>query len=139
MSLKNNNPGNIRVGPDFWEGQSPVSAGDTFCRFDEPEHGLRAILKTLQSYQNKHGLRTLRGWIYRWAPPSDNNPTNSYLYNVAKWCDVSPDDCIDINDKKIALGCLRGITMQENGIQPYSDDILAKAASMAGITTQTNG
>ena len=46
--IRNNNPGNIRVSKDQWEGMT----GDdgAFVIFDSPESGVRALAKNLQSY-----------------------------------------------------------------------------------------
>jgi len=131
--IAENNPGNIRISSQTWQGQLPPEVDDQFCRFDTPVNGLRAILKILMTYQDKHGFRTIRGWIYRWAPPSDHNPTAAYVQNVAAACGVGVDDCVDIRALPIALGCLRGIVKQENGQQPYGDATLMAACAAVGI------
>src|SRR3546814_2962731 len=44
-----------------------------FCVFKTPEHGFRALVRVLLTYQRKYRLRTVAGMIDRWAPPVENN------------------------------------------------------------------
>ena len=43
------------------------------------EYGVRAALRTLMTYTNKHYLTSVRAIIYRWAPPADHNNTENYI------------------------------------------------------------
>jgi hypothetical protein len=82
-----NNPGNMR----------PVG-GSGFQQFATPEEGIAAADKNLKVYGEKHGINTLRGVISRWAPPSDNNDTESYINTVAKKIGLDPNQKIDLSD-----------------------------------------
>ncbi|MBK43685.1 MAG: hypothetical protein CMC83_07495 [Flavobacteriaceae bacterium] len=75
-SKRNNNPGNIRANSTDWNGS--VGSDGSFVIFDSPEKGVRAMAKTLETYQNKHGLTTPAQIINRYAPASENN-TNAYV------------------------------------------------------------
>ena len=75
-SVRNNNPGNIRANSTDWNGA--VGSDGSFVIFDSPEKGVRAMAKTLETYQNKHGLTTPSQIINRYAPASENN-TNAYI------------------------------------------------------------
>ena len=75
-SVRNNNPGNIRANSTDWNG-SVVDDG-SFVTFSTPEKGVRAMAKTLETYQNKHGLTTPSQIINRYAPTSENN-TSAYI------------------------------------------------------------
>src|SRR4051812_38910947 len=86
----NANPGNIDRGkpPTAWLGLATPAemtpeqkAEKRFAVFRSPEYGIRALAKLLQTYQSKHGLRTVRGIINRWAPPVENN-TGAYVNAV---------------------------------------------------------
>jgi hypothetical protein len=49
----------------------------------------------LIAYQDKHGLRTIRQIVSRWAPPTENN-TNAYVRAVAAdtgWMPTSRSTC----------------------------------------------
>lgn len=86
--IKNNNPGNIRVG-DNWQGSIPGAGA--FVNFSTLAYGFRAMFKLLQTYYKSHNLTTIRGIIERWAPPSDNNPTNSYITTIGSWSGINPE------------------------------------------------
>jgi hypothetical protein len=82
-----NNPGNMR----------PVG-GSGFQKYATPEEGIAAADKNLKIYGEKHGINTLRGVISRWAPPSDNNDTETYINTVAKKVGIDPNQKIDLSD-----------------------------------------
>lgn len=127
--IRTNNPGNLRPGFPAWNGEVAPDGG--YCCFITPESGLRAMGKTLLAYQAKHGLRTIRGIINRWAPPSDNNDTTAYVNCVAAECGIGPDVDIDLTDASVLSSMLMAIVQHENGKQPYSIIVLERAASLA--------
>ena len=55
-----NNPLNIRRTATAWVGLAVRRADAEFCAFESPEYGIRAAAKILQTYQEKHGIGTLR-------------------------------------------------------------------------------
>lgn len=117
--IRNNNPGNIRRGQK-WQGLAQVQPDNEFCVFSRPEYGIRALCRTLRTYQRKYGLRDVRSIINRFAPPVEND-TKSYICSVCLKLDVKPDTPIDLNEKGIMLNMLKAIIKHENGEQPYSD------------------
>jgi hypothetical protein len=123
--IRNNNPGNIRISPTPWKGKTSGS-DEAFETFVDPFYGIRAIGKTLLSYQDKHGLRTVRGIINRWAPPVEND-TQAYALAVAATVGVDMDDQIDLHREAILLPVVMAIIRHENGSQPYSSATLAGA------------
>ena len=92
LSVRNNNPGNIRDVGISWEGRVGSESG--FVKFDTPAMGVRAMTKNLYSYQNR-GLTSVRDMISTWAPPSENN-TNSYVNQVASAMGVDPNQSINL-------------------------------------------
>ena len=126
--IRNNNPGNIRHSRVVWKGESVSQTDPDFVQFISPQYGLRAIVKILQSYQAE-GIATIRAAISRWAPPSDNNPTDAYVDAVCRECSVAPDDPITFTDHLPQI--LKAIVLQENGSQPYPDDLIALAIGLA--------
>lgn len=102
VSIKRNNPGNIRHSAVHWQGEV-TPPGDTFCHFSSLELGCRAMLKLLRRYINVKRLNTIRKVIASWAPPEENN-TSAYIDYVARSMNVHPDDtlCAD-RDTLIAL------------------------------------
>lgn len=128
--IRNNNPGNIDRGRDRWQGMSADQSGDPrFIVFDGPEWGVRAIVRVLRSYRDKHKLRTVEGIISRWAPPHEN-PTDVYIKFVCDRLDVAPDDEIDIDDPAVLKTLIRAIIRKECGKGPlpggdwYEDAVL---------------
>lgn len=123
--ILNANPGNIRKSDTKWKGKIPGTDPD-FETFISPKYGIRAIAKTLLSYQDKHGIRTIRGAVYRWAPPSENDSL-SYAAHVAAVLGIDMDDQIDFHREAILLPFVMTIIKHENGEQPYSAETLKDA------------
>jgi hypothetical protein len=130
--IRNNNPGNLRPGPDPWLGQAAEQTDADFLVFRAPEYGLRALAKTLLSYQHAHGLKTIAAIINRFAPPSEND-TAAYVASVARACAVAPDAPIDLRDAACLSDLIRAIVRRENGVMPYSPALIATALALAGI------
>lgn len=121
--IRNHNPGNIRRSGDAWQGLAPVQADPAFFQFVDPVYGIRALVRILDNYQRKHGLRTVRQIINRWAPPVEND-TGAYVAHAARALGVDPDASIDVRDHMAAL--VRVIIQHENGQQPYSGAQIAQ-------------
>lgn len=127
--IRNNNPGNIRHG-DKWRGLADKQTDASFCVFKAPEWGIRALVKILRNYQTKHGLKTVESIINRFAPQIEND-TSSYILSVCQVLDVKPRDVIDVFEPGIMINLLKAVIRHENGIQPYSDEILKKSLELA--------
>ena len=80
--LANNNPGNIRRSKVRYKGEVQPSRDPAFKQFESPAWGYRAVFMLLHTYRVRHGLRTIREMISRWAPPSENH-TEAYIRAVA--------------------------------------------------------
>jgi hypothetical protein len=124
-----NNPGNIRKGTTQWRGKI---AGDDpdFETFISPKYGIRAIAKTLLSYQDKYGIRTVADAINRWAPPVEND-TQAYINHVAAKLGVRPYEPLDFHREAILLPLVMAIIRHENGEQPYDAETLKDAVQDA--------
>jgi len=126
--LRNNNAGNIRKSNDDWKGLSADQSGDdAFFIFDDAIWGVRALMKILINYQDRHGITTIDGIINRWAPPVEND-TNSYVRSVSSSVGVEPLEPIDVRQHLIPLA--HAIIKHENGIQPYSEATLREAVAL---------
>lgn len=125
--IRNNNPGNIEQGEN-WEGLDLQGTDSRFATFKTPEHGVRAMARTLTTYQNKHGLDTVSGIINRWAPGSENN-TESYIRSVAGKLGVDPDETLDV--QAVMPELIKAIIRHENGDQPYSEQTILDGINMA--------
>jgi hypothetical protein len=129
--IRNNNPGNIRLGED-WQGLAAQQTDGTFCQFVSPEYGIRAIAVIMQSYHTE-GFTTITQIINRWAPPgnADNNDTTAYIAEVCKISGFSADKVIDTQDIDDLLGLIKGIIMEENGEIPYTDSQIEDGINLA--------
>ena len=127
--LRNNNPGNIRIG-DNWQGMSDTQRDDEFVTFESPVWGFRALARVLKNYQARHGLDTVREIIYRWAPPNEND-SESYVRSVAARTGFGPDEKLDLNDDVTLLSLAKAITHHENGMQPYSNETIMTGIRLA--------
>ena len=75
--------------------------------------------KTLETYQNKHGLTTVSQMISRWAPPNENNTTN-YSTFVATEMGISPDAQIDLSaNPELAQKMVGAMIKMEGGTSAY--------------------
>ncbi|OCA56260.1 structural protein [Photorhabdus namnaonensis] len=128
--IRNNNPGNIRWGDD-WQGLVPESqrTDKSFCQFVSPEYGIRAMIKILHNYNRKHGLKTVKGIISRWAPHNENN-TDAYISHVCKDTEVTCDQVVDVFNKEFMTKLIKSVITMENGSQPYSNVVIDKAFSL---------
>jgi hypothetical protein len=129
--LADNNPGNLRATPGIdWLGQTGVDAHG-FVLFDTPEHGLRALARTLIEYYFRHGLGTVRGIVARWAPPADGNDTAAYIDDVARRLGVDADAVLDLADPTLLARLVAAIVNHEQGEQPFPADTIAAAVAAA--------
>lgn len=134
--IRNRNPGNIDDVGIPWQGLIPKgdprhNGEERFCVFVDAQHGIRALAKNLTAYYQKHGLHTVRGMIDRWAPSRENN-TKAYVNVVARAVGVPPDQRIDLDFPTVRKMTL-AIIKHENGMQPYTDEVIDAGLSMAGF------
>jgi len=93
--IRNNNPLNIRLSSDRWQGQRPPSTSPegekAFCVFESMAYGWRAAFRLLcHTYYGKYKLKTIRALITRWAPPKENN-TEAYIRRVTDRIGIGAD------------------------------------------------
>lgn len=88
--IRNNNPFNIILTKDHWQGQ--IKSVDRFVKFRSIEYGVRAGINLLRTYISK-GYDTPRKIIFRYAPPTENNST-AYLDYVGSVVSTGVDDKI---------------------------------------------
>lgn len=126
--IRNNNPGNLRASGANWRGAIGQDQ-DGFVRFKDYAHGVRAAIKVLQTYYNRHNIRTWQGVADRWAPASDGNNPAQYAAFLAhstgsSTFNLSPDTLFK---------AIRAIVTIENGNQyayTITPDIFRRALQM---------
>lgn len=133
--IRNNNPFNLVLGPDKWQGLSAEQNDPQFCTFDSPVLGIRAGMRDLIAAQDKHSLRTVNGIISRFAPAASNN-TAAYIEGVCAHMGVDSSALLDMHNYNDLRSLAEAIIEHENG-QPwntwYSEAQLVKACVMAGV------
>lgn len=131
--LRNNNPGNIDWNKNNdWKGQTGIETGvpnPRFATFVAPVWGIRAIAKVLMSY-HRQGINTTEKMINRWAPPSEND-TGAYVKSVAKKVGIHPKEIVNIRSVDQLFQLVTAIIKHENGVNPYSDELIREAISEA--------
>lgn len=144
--IRNYNPGNLERNATRWQGMAKDQSGDPrFIVFSHPVWGIRAIARTLITYQDarraKDGSRidSVRELIERWAPAHEND-TGAYAKQVAKALGVGPDDeTVDVYDFATMRALVQAIARHENGPGPlpggnwYGAPLLAEGLALAGI------
>ncbi|QQR68870.1 MAG: structural protein P5 [Alphaproteobacteria bacterium] len=130
--IRNNNPGNIRRNGDPWQGLAERQGDVEFFTFTSAIYGIRALARTLITYQDKHGLHTIRQIISRWAPPVENN-TNAYVRSVSADAGLDEDQSLNLHRFDHLFLLTRAIIYHENGQQPYTDAQITKALVLAGV------
>jgi hypothetical protein len=112
---RNNNPVNIRISSNKWNGKvSPNTDGD-FEQFIDLVHGYRAALVLLRGkgYING-GINTIRKMITKFAPANENY-TDGYIANVSRMTGIDPDAVISRNDRDALTRIVYAMSIVENG------------------------
>lgn len=122
--IRNNNPGNIEDNGTQWRGYNGNDG--RYVIFEHYEYGIRAMNRILNTYASKYGLRTIRGIISRWAPPSENL-TSSYINAVSQRLSVGPD--VELTGEHRAE-LIAAIIHHENGQQPYTEESIARGIAL---------
>lgn len=132
--IRNNNPGNIRVSKDQWEGMT----GDdgAFVTFDSPESGVRALGKNLLSY-GRRGYDSIEKIINRWAPPNEND-TKAYIDSVVAATGIPATQSLDLSNPDTLSALAQAISFHETGSR-YNPEVYQKGVARAlnGISPKT--
>lgn len=132
--IRNNNPGNIRVSKDQWEGMT----GDdgSFIIFDSPESGVRALGKNLLSY-GRQGYDSIEKIINRWAPPNEND-TQAYIDSVVAATGIPATQSLDLSDPDTLSSLAQAISFHETGSR-YDPEVYQQGVARAlnGISPKT--
>lgn len=115
--LRNNNPGNIIHTNSNWYGLCKRQKDERFCQFTHILYGYRAMLKILNNYYFKYGVRTIMDVVNRWAPESDGNMPKAYARRVCVYTNTTPKAKLPSPEASCHLwsNILLGMTYVENG------------------------
>lgn len=121
---RNNNPLNIRISSNNWQGKVTPNTDGSFEQFTTMPYGFRAAFALIRTYINKYGCNTIRKIINRWAPPSEND-TSSYINLVSDWSGMPADQTITANDANALIPIVYAMARVENGYYPLMTDVKA--------------
>jgi TP901 family phage tail tape measure protein len=128
--LRNNNPGNIEYTGNFAKSHGATGVEDgpeqRFAKFATAQDGLNALADLLRTYL-AHGTDSVRKMIARYAPKKENQ-TEAYIANVAKKLGVDPDQKLNLDPAQMS-GMIDAIVRVENGKNPYSSEMIARAST----------
>ena len=143
--IRNHNPGNIRHTPGTrWQVMAHHQTDPHFIQYTNPRWGIRAIARTLITYQDKRQaadgspIDSVRDIIQRWAPPNENN-THAYIHNIARAIGLHPDDHLDVYHHTTMRNLVTHIIRHENGPGPlpgghwYGQPLIDDALQLAGL------
>lgn len=120
---RNNNPGNIRINGDKFQGEVIPSQDKEFKQFESMAYGYRAIFKILRNYQINYKLNTIRQMIIRWAPKKENDTAN-YISVVSEISGIPADDPIRTDNREMMIRIVAAMSRVENGIDADMVDII---------------
>lgn len=129
LGLRNNNPGDFRTGI-AWQGITGQENG--FLTFSDVTYGLRALALDLINNISKEGYDTIRKFITKFAPPSEND-TPGYISFVAGETGIDADTQLG-TDQDTIHSLMRAIMDKELGrnySSLVSDDLIDQGISMA--------
>lgn len=128
LGERNNNPLNIRKVPGVhWNGEILPLKGDggSFVRFESIEWGIRAALKILGTYRDKHAVTSIREIVSRWAPPAENN-TEAYIATVCRLTGFGGNEKLG---EKQWPALVKAMAVVESGLS-ISDETIAAARKL---------
>ncbi|MDR2935866.1 MAG: structural protein P5 [Rikenellaceae bacterium] len=131
--LRNNNPGNIRLSGVRYLGEVQPSTDPAFKQFKTIVWGYRAMFVLLRAYEVRHGLRTLRGMIARYAPPGEND-TSAYENAVSVRARFAPERILSTLDGSVMIPLVAAMSRVENGVDAVEADVRAGWELFAGTS-----
>lgn len=120
--LRNNNPGNIRINKDTFQGEVDPSQDKSFKQFKTMAYGYRAMFIDLSTKLNR-GLNTIEKIIYVWAPPNEND-TEAYIDQVVKLSGVPRKKILNKYSGDDYIEIVAAMSQVENGIKADMSDVL---------------
>ena len=128
QGLRNNNPGNFRVGIN-WDGA--IGENNGFIVFSDTIYGIRAMALNLYNNYYLYNKKTLFDFINKYAPSSDNNNPYEYSLSVARDVGIGINDDMQLTfDRTAAI--LRGMMNIELG--KYYSSLISDEDIKQGIS-----
>mgnify|MGYP003133744154 CR=1 FL=1 len=132
VGQRNKNWLNVRYNANNnWLGQVG-SDNNGYAQFEHPLYGLRAADKVLLNYKLRHNLDTVEDVINRFAPPSDDNPTENYINFVSNRTGYNSQAKIDLEDPTVRENLIEAMLAFEtpDASADYSSDFMQQARGL---------
>lgn len=120
--LRNRNPGNIRRSGSRFRGEVIPGRDASFKEFETMAWGYRAMFVLLDGYRRRHALSTIRQFITRYAPPSENF-TDGYIRFVARTAGIDADTTLDTRSPRDMIPLVCAMSEIENGIKAVTQEV----------------
>ena len=120
--LRNRNPGNIRRSGSRFRGEVVPGRDASFKEFETMAWGYRAMFVLLDSYRRRHALSTIRQFITRYAPPSENF-TDGYIRFVARTAGIDADTPLDTRSPRDMIPLVCAMSEIENGVKAVTQEV----------------
>lgn len=121
--MRNNNPCNIRINTDKFQGEVQPSQDKEFKQFETAAYGYRAAFRILRTYINNYGLNTIRKIISRWAPKNENH-TENYIRVVSERSGIPADDPVYADNREMMVRIVAAMSFVENGVEAKMSDVI---------------
>jgi hypothetical protein len=121
--LRNNNPGNIRIGESAFLGEIKPSRDNAFRQFETMAHGYRALFMQLSLYLSR-GIDTIEKIINTWAPEAENH-TAAYISVVCRNTGIDRKKVLTENSGDDYIKIVSEISHVENGVKANLSDVIA--------------
>lgn len=120
--LRNRNPGNIRRSGSRFRGEVVPGRDASFKEFETMAWGYRAMFVLLDGYRRRHALSTIRQFITRYAPPSENF-TEGYIRFVARTAGIDADTPLDTRSSRDMIPLVCAMSEIENGVKAVTQEV----------------
>lgn len=120
--LRNRNPGNIRRSGSRFRGEVVPGRDASFKEFETMAWGYRAMFVLLDGYRRRHALSTIRQFITRYAPPSENF-TVGYIRFVARTTGIDADTPLDTRSPRDMIPLVCAMSEIENGVKAVTQEV----------------
>lgn len=120
---RNNNPCNIRISTDKFQGEVQPSADKEFKQFETMAYGYRAAFRILRTYINNYKCDTIRKIVSRWAPKSENY-TENYIKVVSERSGIPENDIVYPENREMMVRIVAAMSYVENGREAVMSDVI---------------
>lgn len=132
---RNNNPLNIRKARGTrWMGQATEQHDREYVQFENMLMGFRAAFRILRTYIKLYHLNTIRGIVYRWAPPEDDNLTSEYIKMVCDFTGMYRCEILCFENREQMVKLVVAMARVESDIRNPDLDMVGEAYELAKAT-----